>query len=560
MHLVIGDDNFGKIREKNLDFVDKSLFIKTVLDDIETEVSLITRPRRFGKTLNLSMLHHFLAAEVGGLSTKDLFKGLKIIQAGEKYSAQQGKYPVIFITFKEIKESNFAMAYDRLYELILKIFDGFSYLIDSSELTDRQKRSYQLILNREANQAQIAAALQLLTECLYQHHKIKPWLLIDEYDTPIQAAYVNGYYDEMMIFIKGLFGAALKSNSALHRSVITGILRIAKESLFSDLNNLTAYSMLTDEFSEHFGFTETEVKSLLQQAELKHLYDDIKAWYNGYIMGTKTVVYNPWSIANCIKNRGNLKPYWINTSDNVLIKLLLQQADGYIKEKFEQILQGDTIEALINENMAFGDLYDNKEAIWSLLLFSGYFKVVNANQGEDLDIKCLLASPNKEVDSLYKNIISKWFTDKAGQKQYDSLLRNLVEGNIEEFKAIFQRFLLETMSFFDATETHPEKFYHGLVLGMIVSLSNTHIIKSNHESGFGRYDVMIIPKDKSKLGLIIEFKATNKEDDLENAANTAMKQIEDRQYETELKQHGINNILKLAMAFKGKDVYILQKD
>ncbi|MCK4609052.1 MAG: AAA family ATPase, partial [Gammaproteobacteria bacterium] len=458
---------------------------------------------------------------------------------------------------KEIKESNFNMAYSRLYELILKIFDGFSYLLGSPELTDRQKRSYQLILNGEANQAQLATALQLLTECLYQHHKVKPWLLIDEYDTPIQAAYVNGYYDEMMMAMKGLFGAALKSNSSLYRSVITGILRIAKESLFSDLNNLTTYSMLMDEFSEHFGFTEAEVQSLLQQAGLSHLYEDIKAWYNGYIMGTETVVYNPWSIVNCIKRHGDLKPYWINTSDNVLIKLLLQQADGYIKEGIEQILQQKPIEVLVNENMVFGDLYTNKEAIWSLLLFSGYLKASD-RQNERSKVRCLLSAPNKEVASLYQDIIQEWFTDQVGQIQYNELLRNLVEGKIEEFKAIFQQVLLETISYFDTTKMHPEKFYHGLVLGMVVSLSNTHIIKSNHESGFGRYDVMIIPKDKSKLGLIIEFKTANKEDNLENAAKTAMKQIEERQYETELKQHGINNILKLAMAFKGKEVCILR--
>ncbi|MCK4608678.1 MAG: AAA family ATPase, partial [Gammaproteobacteria bacterium] len=417
--------------------------------------------------------------------------------------------------------------------------------------------SYQLILNRQANQAQLATALQLLTECLYQHHKVKPWLLIDEYDTPIQAAYVNGYYDEMMMAMKGLFGAALKSNSALHRSVITGILRIAKESLFSDLNNLTTYSMLTDDFSEHFGFTEAEVQSLLQQADLSHLYDDIKTWYNGYIMGTETVVYNPWSIVNCIKNRGDLKPYWINTSDNVLIKLLLQQADGYIKERIEQILQQKPIEVLINENMVFGDLYTNKEAIWSLLLFSGYLKVSD-KQNERSKVRCLLSAPNQEVTSLYQDIIQEWFIDQVGQIQYSELLRNLVEGKIEEFTAIFKQVLLETISYFDTTKMHPEKFYHGLVLGMVVSLSNTHIIKSNHESGFGRYDVMIIPKDKTKLGLIIEFKVANQEDDMEQVANIAMKQIEERQYETELKQHGINNILKLAMAFKGKEVCILQ--
>ncbi len=557
MQLVIGDDNFGDVIQGKLDFVDKSMFIKTVLDDRGTKVSLITRPRRFGKTLNLSMLHHFLAAEVGGLPTKKLFKGLKINKAGNKYKEQQGKFPVIFITFKEVKESDFDKAYSRLHELIIKVFDEFSYLIDSTNLTDRQKRSYQLILNRQANQAQLATALQLLTECLYQHHKVKPWLLIDEYDTPIQAAYVNGYYDEMMMAMKGLFGAALKSNSALHRSVITGILRIAKESLFSDLNNLTTYSMLTDDFSEHFGFTEAEVQSLLQQADLSHLYDDIKTWYNGYIMGTETVVYNPWSIVNCIKNRGDLKPYWINTSDNVLIKLLLQQADGYIKERIEQILQQKPIEVLINENMVFGDLYTNKEAIWSLLLFSGYLKVSD-KQNERSKVRCLLSAPNQEVTSLYQDIIQEWFIDQVGQIQYSELLRNLVEGKIEEFTAIFKQVLLETISYFDTTKMHPEKFYHGLVLGMVVSLSNTHIIKSNHESGFGRYDVMIIPKDKTKLGLIIEFKVANQEDDMEQVANIAMKQIEERQYETELKQHGINNILKLAMAFKGKEVCILQ--
>jgi len=556
MSLVIGSDNFGKIISNKYDFVDKSLFIKEVLDDA-VEVLLITRPRRFGKTLNLSMLHHFLSSTVDDIPTKGLFDNLKIAQLND-YMQQQGKFPVIFITFKDIKEREMNMAYDKLHELIIKTFSHYSYLEKSDKLDPNLKQLYQLILYRKANKAQIEDSLQTLTACLYQHHKVKPWILIDEYDTPIQASYINGYYEEMISLMRGLFSAALKTNTYLHKAVITGVLRIAKESLFSGLNNLKVYSVLRSKYGQYFGFTEDEVLDLLKQVKIEDRFEETKRWYDGYSMG-EVNVYNPWSIVNSIEDR-EFRPYWVNTGDTTLIKTLMAQADVSIKKKFESILQNQPVEALIDENLVFGDLYDDKkDAIWSLLLFSGYLKASSCEY-TDYAIKCSLQYPNHEVLYIYRQMVHEWFTDKIGYTQYNQFLESLIKGRIDEFTYMLKDFLLESASVFDVKDKYPERFYHGFVMGLIVSLRESHLIKSNRESGLGRYDVMMIPKDRSQLGIILEFKvARNNEVDLEESAKEALHQIEERQYEAELKQNGIDRILKLGLAFRGKEVSIQEE-
>jgi hypothetical protein len=554
MKLPIGQSDFRKLIDNQLDFVDKSLFIKEVLDD-SAEVILITRPRRFGKTLNMSMLHHFFAPTVHGQVTQGLFNGLKIAQLAELYMQHQGKYPVISCSFKDVKDGSFKSAYESLVDVMSETYKDHHYLLSSPKLYDEEKEIYESILRQRANEAQVKFALKSLTHYLYRHHTIKPILLIDEYDTPLQSAYVHGYYDQMVGLMRYLFSAALKDNHNLHKAVLTGILRIAKESLFTGLNNLEIYSLLRSEYGQYFGFTEEEVTDLLKETQLEGKAEEIKAWYNGYKMG-ETIVYNPWSIVNCIKRNGELRPYWVNTSDNRLIKDLMIKSSAMFKVQFELLLQGKPVSRLIDENFAFDDLADNESAIWSLLLFSGYLKAIQTIP-EGTKTNCILLSPNQEVIYLYKDTIQEWFIDRMGQGQYHQFLMSLVEGKIDDFAKILKQFLFETASVFDVKGKNPEKFYHGFVLGLVASLEKTHVIKSNRESGYGRYDVMIIPKNHAQLGIILEFKSVD--DDivsLEKAAHDALAQITERKYQVELQQIGISNILKVGLAFKGKEVSV----
>jgi hypothetical protein len=559
INLPIGYDNFGEIIENQLSFVDKSLLIKDFIDDKSAKVSLVTRPRRFGKTLNLSMLQHFFAPEVLGKSTKDLFLGLKIMQQGPEYLQHQGKYPVVAVSFKDVKDGGFQSAYANLCNLLSQTYEEHLVVLDSPKITSRQKMNFEAIYKREADESQVRSSLLDLTNCLYQHFGEKTILLLDEYDTPIQYGYVHGYYDKIVELIRHVFGAALKSNPYLYRAMLTGILRVSKESLFSGLNNLEVFSLLRPEYSEYFGFTEEEVNALLEQSQLQTNAEVIKSWYNGYKMGD-TLIYNPWSIVNCIKRKGLLQPYWVNTSDNKLLKNLMIKSSAMFKEEFESLLQGKPVNKLIDENYVFGDLDTNESAIWSLLLFTGYLKAVRAiSEGTKID--CTLSPPNREVMYLYKDIVKEWFTDRIGQDQYQHFLKCLVTGKVDDFTKMLKQFLFETASVFDVEGRHPEKFYHGFVLGLIAGLEKTHVIKSNRESGYGRYDIMIIPKDQQQLGLILEFKrAQVSEDNLEDVAREALAQIIKRNYETELHQIGINRSLKVAMAFQGKNVAVVSSE
>ncbi|MEK6731069.1 MAG: AAA family ATPase [Pseudomonadota bacterium] len=558
MKLPIGYDNFREILDNKLDFVDKSLFIKDVMDDATTKVSLITRPRRFGKTLNLSMLQHFLAAEVHGQKTTGLFDHLKIGQIDDGgYLKHQGRYPIIFISFKDIKDTDFVTAYNKMRELIISIYDEHNYLALSDRLSNNQRQLYQLIMTRQADRSQLQNSLQILCTCLYQHYNVKPWLLIDEYDTPIQSSYLHGYYDEMINFMRGMFGAALKTNPYLEKAVITGILRIAKESLFSGLNNLKVYSVLDERYGQYFGFTEEEMDELLQQADLTPHSAEIRKWYNGYQFG-KTVVYNPWSVANCLNERGALSPYWVNTSDNALIKKLFAQADEDTKIKLESLVRNEPVTALVDEYIAFINVIQNSGALWSLLLSSGYLKAIACKPQED-QLQCDLLPPNFEVSLVYRRMVKDWLTDRIGQGQYDYFIGTLLKGNMEDFAEMLKKYLVETISVFDVSGKNPEKFYHGLVLGIISSTMKTHTIKSNRESGYGRYDVVIIPKDLTNsqaVSLILEFKVAKEGEELKASAHEALQQIEKRHYEAELKQAGITKIIKAGLAFSGKKVVV----
>jgi hypothetical protein len=552
MNLPIGYDNFRDLIDQGLNFVDKSLLIKDFLDNKGAQVTLVTRPRRFGKTLNLSMLHHFFASQAYGKSTKDLFIGLQIMQQSSQYLQHQGKYPVIALTFKDVKDGEFRSAYANLVRLLSRAYREHIAILDSPRLTSDQKYSFQAILKCNADESQVQSSLLDLTDCLYQHYGEKVILLLDEYDTPIISGYLNGYYDKIIGVMRHLFGAALKSNPYLFRAMLTGILRVSKESLFSGLNNLEVYSLLRSEYSQYFGFTDEEVVQLLNASGLTLKREEIRQWYNGYQVGN-TVIYNPWSIVNCIKQKGLLQTYWVNTSGNDLIKKQIMRASVAFKSDFELLLQNIAVERLIDENFVFVDLDTNESAVWSLLLASGYLKA-QAAVPEGTLVKCQLLSPNQEVLCLYKDIVKGWFIEKLGQGEYQQFLASLLQGKVADFTKMLKNYLLESASQFDVKGKHPEKFYHGFVLGLIAGLEKTHVVRSNRESGYGRYDVMIIPKDKSQRGIILEFKSADETEDLATVAEEALKQLQERGYETELRQEGITIILKLGLAFHGKDV------
>ena len=561
MKLPIGYDNFRKIIDKKLDFVDKSLFIKEIIDDRETEIAVITRPRRFGKTLNMSMLQHFLAVEVDGQPTKGLFDNLKIanVDQGEYLKKHQGQYPVVFITFKNIKENSFLMAYQKLQELIISVYDMHNYLKTSDKLTDNQRKLYSLILDGAGSESQLQNALQTLTECLCRHHEKKVYLLIDEYDTPLQASFQYSYYEGMVNFIRGLFGSALKGNASIEKAVVTGILRVAKESLFSGLNNVKVYSLLNAKYSQYFGFTEEEINELLQKFGLQLHAQEIKKWYNGYQFG-ETVIYNPWSIVNCLNDDGKLQPYWLNTSENTLIKQLLATADEDTKTQLESLVRNESIEVIVDEHVTFINFNMNPSAIWSLMLSSGYLKAISC-EPKDEKLKCILLPPNYEVYLIYSSMVKEWISARVGYETYDYFINTLLKGNIIDFTKMLKKYMLETFSIFDISGKNPEKFYHGFVLGLISSTMKTHTIKSNRESGYGRYDVLVIPKDltlPNAVGLIMEFKiADDCDGDLKASAQVALQQIKARNYEAEMQQTGVSKIIKIGLAFWEKQVEVV---
>jgi hypothetical protein len=556
LKLPIGYDNFGEVRRQGFSLVDKSLLIKDFWED-NAQVALITRPRRFGKSLNLSMLHHFFAASVAGESTQGLFDDLKIAELGETYMRHQGQYPVITLTLKGIKAKTFDQACASLAGVFADLFDEHRVILTNPNISDTRKAEFKQVLSKEASLAVMEKALADLSYCLFTHYGKKPIILIDEYDTPIQSGYLHHYYDDIIDLMRNLFGNALKSNPYLHRAVLTGILRVSKESLFSGLNNIKVYSMFKSEYGQYFGFTEDEVIDLFTQSGLAVELPEVRAWYNGYQIG-KYTIYNPWSIVNCIAEKGSLEPYWVNTSGHDVLKQAIAKSGATFKMSMESLLEKIPVMRPVDESFVFADIDKNESALWSLLLASGYLKAISALPEENL-MNCSLLFPNNEVAIVYRSMFRGWLSDRMEEGEYQLFLSNLLTGNIEDFTKTLKKFLLESASFFDVKGTHPEKFYHGFVLGLMSSLQDTYTIKSNRESGYGRYDVMLLPKDKAKLGIVLEFKTAEETEDLTIVAQQALQQVKDKQYEAELKQAGIQSVLKLGLAFKGKDVAVVSE-
>ncbi|MBZ9637546.1 ATP-binding protein [Clostridium sp. FP1] len=542
--------------EENNYFVDKSMLIKEFMEN-GADIILTPRPRRFGKTLNLSMLRYFFDIRTKA-DTKDLFKSLKIENEKEIMNLQ-GEYPIVYVTFKGVKYNNFENAISAIEMLMSEVYKEYRYLMESEIFKEDEKRDFNKIINREADLILLTISIKNLTNYLYKYYNKKVILLIDEYDVPIQESYMRDYYDNMISLIRNMLSDALKDNIYLEKAMITGILRVAKESIFSGLNNLQVNTILGLKFKDKFGFTEQELKELLNYYDLQDKSDDIKKWYNGYIFGGKTI-YNPWSVLNYIDNNEmGFMPYWINSSSNDLIKNLLLKGDTNMKLELEELISGNSISKAIDDSIVMSEVEDSNENIWSFLLMCGYLKAIKTENIEGI-LQCELKIPNKEVLIFYNNLIEKWFKESTTNPKYELMLKTLITGDIEIFAGLFKEFVINNISYFDVSGKEPERVYHAFVLGMLISLSKGYEVKSNKESGYGRYDVMIIPKDVSKIGLIIEFK---KIDDflsytIEEGTAKALKQIEDKKYETELLEKGIKDIVKLAIVFKGKEIKVTQ--
>jgi len=554
--IQIGTSDFRELIQENNYFIDKSLIIKEFIEN-GAKIILTPRPRRFGKTLNLSMLRYFFDIRTKE-ETKDLFNGLKI-EKEKEIMKMQGKYPVIFLTLKNQKYLNFENIEDGIKLLMSNIYMEHDYLLESEELSVFDKDKFKAILERKGSIVDFLEGLSNLIRIMNKHYKEKVIVLIDEYDVPIQESYLRDYHEEVVILIRNVLTAALKDNNNLERAMVTGILRVAKESIFSGLNNIQVHTMFSYKFNDKFGFTENEVIELLKYYNLDEKFIELKEWYNGYIFGDK-VIYNPWSVLNYITNSKNgFMPYWINSSSNDLIKRLLSKGNKDTKENLEELIRGNSISKIVDDNIVMNEVEEDEENLWSFLTLSGYLKPVNIKliKGK---LNCELKIPNEEVHIFYENLIEKWFKESLTSQKYNSMLKALITKDIEVFEEIFSDFVMKNMSYFDVSGEEPEKVYHAFVLGMIVSLADEHEVKSNKESGYGRYDVMLIPKDTSKLGIIIEFKRIKDTSSktIDEGVNEALNQIEEKKYVVELEDRYIVNIWKLAIVFKGKRVKIVE--
>ena len=567
----IGKQAFDSVIENDCFYIDKTSFIKEWWEN-KDDVTLITRPRRFGKTLNMDMIKCFFSNEYKDRG--DLFEGLEIWK-DEKYRKLQGTYPVIFLSFAEIKKNNFKDTKNDIISIINEAYKQHSYLIRSNVLTDAEKGIFDKFDNyskdtdvsKEMSNEIVCRAIKDLSSMLYRHFGKKVIILLDEYDTPMQEAYVNGYWEELVGFTRSLFNSTFKTNPYLERAIMTGITRVSRESIFSDLNNLVVVTTTSNLYEKAFGFTEPEVFNALDEFELSDKKDDVKSWYDGFTFGDKKDIYNPWSIINYLKFK-KFTAYWADSSSNGLINNLVQKGSPYIKKMLETLISGKNIKVPIDEQIVFSELDYSEDAVWSLMLASGYLKVVSAeelNTIRESNNEYELALTNREILFMFRKMILRWFS--PAKRETNEFIRALISGDIESMNAYMNKVTLKTISYFDTGNTpsdeEPERFFHGFVLGLMVDQTENYIITSNRESGYGRYDIMLEPIDKTNEkypGIVIEFKVINprKENSLEETVAAALKQIEEKNYNAELIKRGVKeeNIHHYGFAFKGKEVLI----
>ena len=556
--ISLGNTAFASIREANSFYIDKTDFIRQWWESQDV-ATLITRPRRFGKSLNLNMLECFFSEKYRGEG--ELFRGLSIWNH-EKYREIQGTYPVIFFSFADIKGQTFTSAREAICQVIQDLYAEFGFLKESERLSQEEKDYFSLVTSMMSD-AVAAMSLKRLSMCLHSYYGKKVLIFLDEYDTPLQEAYMYGFWDELTGFMRGLFNSTFKTNHYLERALLTGITRVSKESIFSDLNNLTVITTTSEQYADCFGFTETEVFDALEKYGMSDRQVEVQTWYDGFSFGNKKDIYNPWSIT-CFLKEKKLRPYWANTSSNQLVGKLVREGSAQIKMVMEDLLAGKSFQTEIDEEIIFEQLQRKKGAIWSLFLAGGYLKVVRS----EFDISSgrysyELALTNQEVKMLFEDMVEGWFSDET--VPYNDFLKAFLAKDLDYMNEYMNRVAEATFSTFDtgrnpSDDTNPERFYHGFVLGLIVELAGKYRVTSNRESGFGRYDVMLEPLEKTKAAFVLEFKVFNprKEKTLEDTVANALQQINEKDYDCELLSRGIQkeNIFHYGFAFEGKKVLI----
>ena len=558
LKISIGSQDFAFLREHNCFLVDKTDFIKKWWESGDA-VTLITRPRRFGKTLNMSMLNCFFSRQYEHRG--DLFEGLNI-WSDLKYRNIQGSYPVIYLSFADVKQDCYGDTVQKIRHIIGDTYRQHRYLLDALCFTEAEKHQFTKVMNCEMDDVTAQDALKNLSYYLHHYWRKRTILLLDEYDTPMQEAYVHGYWNEFINFIRGLFNSALKTNPYLERAVMTGITRISKESVFSGLNNLTVITTTSDAYADCFGFTEEEVFQSLDQFGMPEKKDLVKQWYDGFCFGTHRDIYNPWSITNYLKEK-KLRPYWAATSSNGLISKLLQSASVNMKEELEKLINRQQIVVNFDEQIIFGQLEQDESAVWSLLVASGYLKVEEIEyRGLTLEPWYSLSITNLETVSMFSNMFKSWFA--AASANYNEFIKALLNGDVKAMNLYMNDIALATFSNFDAGKhaserSQPERFYHGFVLGLLVEVRDLYEVRSNRESGYGRYDVILIPRNLDRDAMILEFKVKETEEKtLQETVQKALAQIEIKKYDAELKERGIpkERIRHYGFAFEGKKVLI----
>lgn len=556
--LAIGIENYKELIDKSYYYVDKTLLIQSLLDD-GNKVTLFTRPRRFGKTLTLSMLKTFFENEMDWngkqIENAYYFNNMKIISTGEEYLHHMGKYPVISLSLKAAKQPTFQLAHAQLCEQISNEFSRHRYVLQSSQLLEHEKNKYENLMSGTADEASYVTALKFLSDCLKAYHKENVIVLLDEYDVPLENAYFRGFYDQMTDFIRSLFESVLKSNDSLEFAVITGCLRISKESIFTGLNNLKIISVLSQSYAEYFGFTPNEVQEMLAFYHLSEKQEEISHWYDGYLFG-ETEVYNPWSVINYISDmiKGDSrfpKPYWSNTSSNNIIRTLIEVSDSSVKQEIEGLIAGHTIEKPVYEDITYEDVYKSQDNLWNFLFFTGYLK--STGQRFEIDtIYITMKIPNEEIRYIYRTTIREWFQEKIKASDYHILYQDIFTGNCTGIENFINDQLSDSISYYD----NAENFYHGYLLGVLGGIP-AYEIDSNKEHGNGRPDLILKPNHPEKPAAIIELKRVSSFKDMKPACTDALKQIEEKHYAKDLEKEGYTNILKYGICFCKKSCMVI---